>query len=143
MGNVIRFLCAWVTDLCESNEMFVMKIPPGTLYKSRPWANHSKTVVHLIIKGKLAPLEDGVDTEQPKSKTEECPICFLFYTEVNITLCCKKFICSECYLQLCPDLGETHRTCPFCNSPRFLVLCQPRPSLSKLTTSLSLPASSL
>ena len=46
--------------------------------------------------------------QQPhQQQTEECPICFMHYHGVNVTTCCAKPLCTECYLQvgfelLCP-----------------------------------------
>lgn len=49
---------------------------------------------------------------------QECPICFMHYEQVNITKCCKAFLCTECYLQVKP---MTESPCPFCNHPKLAV----------------------
>ena len=46
---------------------------------------------------------------------EACPICFLYYDEINNTRCCKPPICTTCYFQLqCDDLFSTRKS-PYCN----------------------------
>ena len=53
--------------------------------------------------------------------SEECPICFLGYSEVNTTKCCNANICTECYLQVRPQ-KEKQSTCPFCSSDNLSVV---------------------
>ena len=50
----------------------------------------------------------------------ECPICFLHYSQVNVTQCCQADICTECYLQVRPQKERTS-ICPFCNHPKMCI----------------------
>lgn len=69
----------------------------------------------LIAEKKLAPKLKGSDTESNSSV--ECPICFLNFTSINTVKCCKKYICTECYIQVCTS--SANNACPFCTSPSF------------------------
>jgi hypothetical protein len=69
----------------------------------------------------------GAETRESKTEVE-CPICFLYYEQVNSTKCCKAFICTECFLQFNPPPNRKHSSgnsktcdCPFCNSPELHV----------------------
>lgn len=96
---------------------------PSGLYASCSW--EYRTIRKLIGDGKLAGRQKGFD--QCSSSTEECPICFLNYTKVNITNCCKAYICTECFLQVRPQKipnntpENENGCCPFCNTPKFSV----------------------
>eukprot|EP00752_Nemacystus_decipiens_P006203 g5596.t2 len=58
--------------------------------------------------------------QQPhQQQTEECPICFMHYYGVNMTTCCSKPLCTECYLQVRPPRSSV--VCPFCNCAKFAV----------------------
>uniref|UniRef100_A0AAV1T9W9 RING-type domain-containing protein n=1 Tax=Peronospora matthiolae TaxID=2874970 RepID=A0AAV1T9W9_9STRA len=53
--------------------------------------------------------------------TLECPICFMIYPgSLNTSSCCKKPICSECYLQIRPPRKTI--SCSFCNHEGSTVL---------------------
>ncbi|KAF6156381.1 hypothetical protein GIB67_031502 [Kingdonia uniflora] len=62
-----------------------------------------KKLRKLILSRKLAPCFDGVEESNPESDLEECPICFLLYPSLNRSRCCKKGICTECFLQMKPS----------------------------------------
>jgi len=76
----------------------------------------------------------GTETRETKNEVE-CPICFLYFDQLNATQCCKAFICTECFLQLNPPprrkhehpsrhrsrAGQASCDCPFCNSPKLVV----------------------
>jgi hypothetical protein len=49
----------------------------------------------------------------------ECPICFLNYSQINVTQCCQASICTECYLQVRPQKEKS--SCPFCNHLKMAV----------------------
>jgi len=87
---------------------------PSGLYRSFNW--DTKTIKRLILTKRLAPLfpgqEECVDTE-----LEECPICFLFYPGLNRSTCCKKGICTECFLQIKKPNGQA--SCPFCQRGNY------------------------
>lgn len=50
---------------------------------------------------------------------QECPICFLHYSEINMADCCKAAICTECFLQL--QVPKMTHSCPFCNGENMTV----------------------
>mmetsp|Transcript_39534 Transcript_39534/g.47524 ORF Transcript_39534/g.47524 Transcript_39534/m.47524 type:complete len:621 (-) Transcript_39534:135-1997(-) len=96
---------------------------PSGLYPSCSW--DSKTIRRLIGDGKLASRSRGTDSRS-LPQNMECPICFLFYSQINMTKCCSAGICSECYLQIQSPGGkssmnksissqEEEGLCPFCN----------------------------
>jgi len=68
--------------------------------------------------------------------TEECPICFLGYSEVNITKCCNANLCTECYLQVRPQ-KEKLSTCPFCNCNNLAVVVARKKKGGSISSSLS------
>uniref|UniRef100_M4BAV2 RING-type domain-containing protein n=1 Tax=Hyaloperonospora arabidopsidis (strain Emoy2) TaxID=559515 RepID=M4BAV2_HYAAE len=73
---------------------------PTGLYPSCPW--ELKIARRLIVDRKLAPRFHGKEMKE-EGFTLECPICFMFYPgSLNTSSCCKKPICSECYLQIRP-----------------------------------------
>eukprot|EP00762_Andalucia_godoyi_P000939 ANDGO_03905.mRNA.1 hypothetical protein len=80
------------------------------IYPTCEW--DEKRVSKLILSKKLAPFFPPGDT--PDERSVECPICCYNYPSSNKTACCKKWICSECYLQVRkPD--PVRSKCPFCN----------------------------
>jgi len=83
---------------------------PSGLYHTLNW--DLKVVKRMILNKRLAPLYPG--QEEPGSEDfEECPICFLFYPGgLNRSICCKKGICTECFLQIKKPNGQSF--CPFC-----------------------------
>ena len=87
------------------------------LYDSCSWDN--KTLKKMIIEKKLAPIFPGADC---KDDLEECPICMLYYPYLNTSTCCKKNICTECFLQVRkPGAGSEVDCCPFCTSSSYNV----------------------
>eukprot|EP00741_Cyanophora_paradoxa_P007655 tig00001164_g7404.t1 len=93
-------------------------VKPTGLYSECHW--DEKIVKKLILDRKLAPRMLGSEEAFPGS--EECPICLLHYQLVNRSRCCKKPICTECFLQIKrPNSGRT-TYCPFCNAHRYGVV---------------------
>jgi hypothetical protein len=90
------------------------------LYPSCEW--ESKQIRRLIGDGKLAARLRGSDSCVSKSD-RECPICFMYYSETNISKCCNATVCTECYLQIKPQ-KDKHTTCPFCNNPKMTITVQ-------------------
>ena len=96
------------------------------LYSTCSWED--RAIRKLIGNGKLAGRQKGLENRNCMSY-EECPICFLYYNKLNITDCCKAFMCSECYLQVRPqnvsnqnsEVTEDVGACPFCNTPKFTI----------------------
>jgi len=92
-------------------------IPTG-LYQSCNW--DAKTVKRLILNKRLAPFFPGQE-ESSETDLEECPICFLFYPGgLNRSTCCKKGICTECFLQIKKPNGQA--ICPFCQRGSYTVI---------------------
>lgn len=90
---------------------------PSGIYPSCKWED--RAIRRLIGDGKLAARLPGKDS-RTGAKDRECPICFLHYSQTNVTSCCKAFICTECYLQVRPQ-KEKHSSCPFCNHNKVTV----------------------
>ncbi|KAM7268134.1 hypothetical protein ACFE04_010300 [Oxalis oulophora] len=85
-----------------------------------------KKLRKLILESKLAPCYPG--DEESCHDLEECPICFLCYPSLNRSECCKKGICTECFLQMknpnstCPThLSLNFIRCPFCKTTNYAV----------------------
>eukprot|EP01082_Thalassiosira_pseudonana_P011075 g10196.t1 g10196 contig4:1409182-1410257(+) len=93
---------------------------PSGLYPSCEW--EPKAIRRLVGDGKLAARLKGADSRITKTD-RECPICFMYYSENNVTKCCRATICTECYLQIKPQ-KDKHTTCPFCNNPKMIILVQ-------------------
>ncbi|TDH66904.1 hypothetical protein CCR75_008505 [Bremia lactucae] len=98
---------------------------PTGLYPTCPWEH--KAARRLILERKLAPRFPGQEAKEGFF-TLECPICFMFYPgNLNVSSCCSKPICSECYLQIRPP--QKPICCPFCNQEAFGVqYAQPPPA---------------
>ena len=88
-----------------------------SLYPSCQWED--KAVRRLIGDGRLAARLEGHDTRASMNDLE-CPICFLQYSQINVTQCCKAYMCTECFLQVRPQ-KEKLCSCPFCNNPKLFV----------------------
>jgi len=88
---------------------------PSGIYSTTLW--DERVIRRLIGDGKLASRVVGTESEV-NSVSHECPICFLYYSEINITTCCRAHICTECYLQVQPQ-KEKGKGCPFCNNEKF------------------------
>jgi hypothetical protein len=96
----------------------VMSFPACySLYDSCQW--EEKAIRKLIGDGRIAARLRGGEDRNNESE-RECPICFLQYSQINVTKCCHATICTECYLQVRPQ-KEKHSTCPFCNNGRLQV----------------------
>jgi len=93
---------------------------PSGLYPSCQW--EPKQIRRLIGDGKLAARLNGTDSRLTKTD-RECPICFMYYSESNVTKCCQATICTECYLQIKPQ-KDKHSTCPFCNCNKLVINVQ-------------------
>eukprot|EP00002_Diphylleia_rotans_P003464 TRINITY_DN1236_c0_g1_i4.p1 TRINITY_DN1236_c0_g1~~TRINITY_DN1236_c0_g1_i4.p1 ORF type:complete len:584 (-),score=136.92 TRINITY_DN1236_c0_g1_i4:321-2072(-) len=85
-------------------------LEPSGLYEGSQW--DEKVVKRMILDRKLAPRYPGSDSLQPD--LEECPICLLYYPGgLNRSKCCKKPICTECFLQV-KNPNSARAQCPFC-----------------------------
>jgi len=94
---------------------------PSGLYPKCEW--EPKQIRRLIGDGKLAARLKGGDSCLSAAE-RECPICFMFYSETNVTRCCSATVCTECYLQLFKSSKEKFAVCPFCNNPKCSVQVQ-------------------
>ncbi len=94
----------------------------ASLYPSCEW--DPKQIRRLIANGQLAARLKGTDSRLTKTD-RECPICFMFYPETNVSNCCNATLCTECYLQIKPPKDKL-TCCPFCNNPKMLVAVQRR-----------------
>jgi len=93
-------------------------IPKG-LYQRCNW--EPKTLKRLILAKKLSAFYPGKEENDPNEQLEECPICFLFYPGgLNRSLCCKKGVCTECFLQI--KKPSIQAICPFCNTSPYSVI---------------------
>jgi len=94
-------------------------IPQNNLYGTLRW--DLKVVRKLIIDKKVAPFYLGKSEPGPEGDYEECPICFFNYQGgLNISKCCRKGLCTECYFSCqLPDVGVA---CPFCRASQFSVV---------------------
>lgn len=93
---------------------------PTGLYPTCEWDD--KQIRRLISNGQLAARIKGSDARLTKTD-RECPICFMYYSESNVSKCCNATLCTECYLQIKPQ-KDRHTTCPFCNNPKMVVSVQ-------------------
>ncbi|OMJ17188.1 Protein SIP5 [Smittium culicis] len=76
---------------------------------------------------KISPEINSSAFDELKKKIIECPICFLYYPKnINYSVCCKKPICSECFIQF--KRTEQHSSpveCPFCLAENFSISYSP------------------
>ena len=94
-----------------------------------------RTIRRLVGDGKLAARQTGKECRETGIE-QECPICFLYYDEINTLKCCNATICTECYLQLqnptaaaegnhhnnnCSNHTTSSSPCPFCAKPDMAV----------------------
>ncbi|KAJ3437506.1 protein sip5 [Anaeramoeba flamelloides] len=93
--------------------------PTYEIYSEVKWKKSK--VKKAIRKKRLAPIFSPND-DQDKFSIVECPICSYFFPIANITTCCKKPICTECYLQICPHLNPcSSDRCPWCRHSNFSI----------------------
>lgn len=140
ISSTIHSLKRSTGSLGLSRSELEKRCKPTGLYASCSWDD--KVIRKLIGDGRLSARVRGVEDESDsKHAVVECPICFLYYQNVNATDCCSAYICSECFLQLKPfgsgsevkkvSDGPTSKggknsgkcsaqagsDCPFCNNP--------------------------
>ena len=87
------------------------------LYDGCQWED--KAIRKLIGDGKLAARLTGSE-HRTSEADRECPICFLHYSEINVSKCCQATLCTECYLQVRPQ-KEKSSSCPFCNHNKLQI----------------------
>jgi len=93
---------------------------PTGLYDSCKW--EQRHIRRVIADGKIAARLEGTEA-RVRDSDQECPICFLHYTDINMLQCCNATICTECYLQVQePPRSQTPANpCPFCNHDKIAV----------------------
>lgn len=101
-----------------TTEELDLRCRPSGLYPTCPHAWDTRQIRRLISDGKLASRLIGSD-HRICPTDQECPICFLHYSEINTADCCKAAICTECFLQV-QDPKRSH-SCPFCNGEGMTV----------------------
>ncbi|KAJ3439767.1 protein sip5 [Anaeramoeba flamelloides] len=53
---------------------------------------------------------------------KECSICYNYFPILNKSKCCSKGICTECFLQICPNIiGSQNDKCPYCRTNNYQV----------------------
>eukprot|EP00980_Cylindrotheca_fusiformis_P021205 scaffold8150_cov118-Cylindrotheca_fusiformis.AAC.14 len=106
-----------VTENCSDSYYKCLSPLCVRLYNDCHW--DEKAIRRLVGDGKLAARLKGQEERTPEIH-QECPICFLYYKDINVTKCCNASICTECFLQVRPQ-KEKQSTCPFCNSHKLSV----------------------
>mmetsp|Transcript_55080 Transcript_55080/g.133826 ORF Transcript_55080/g.133826 Transcript_55080/m.133826 type:complete len:620 (-) Transcript_55080:229-2088(-) len=102
---------------------------PSGLYQDCQWED--KAIRRLIADGRLAARLKGSDDRRTVCE-QECPVCMLYYDEVNVTKCCNALICSECFLQIRPQKGKDS-SCPYCNSTvKFSISIAKKPTTKEI-----------
>jgi len=93
---------------------------PSGLYENCKW--EQRQIRRAIGDGKLAARLSGTESRECGSD-QECPICFLHYSQINMIKCCNATICTECYLQVQepPKSQNPSHPCPFCNHDKIAV----------------------
>ena len=105
-------ICYFCINLIHSHALH-----QNRLYPSCEW--EPKQIRRLISNGQLARRATGADCRLSKTD-RECPICFMYYSETNISKCCNATLCTECYLQIKPG-KDRYCICPFCNNPKMVI----------------------
>lgn len=94
-------------------------VPLG-LYPKCLW--DLRSLRKLIMDKRIAPIFKGVDDPPSDVVMDECPICMLYYPGgLNVARCCKKDICTECFLQIRLPGNGPRPTCPYCQREGFEV----------------------
>jgi len=91
--------------------------PSGLYPNANEW--DLKFLRRMVLNRKIAPLYPGKEQHDAEEDLEECPICFLYYPGLNRSNCCKKGICTECYIQI--KKPSSSATCPFCNKFNYTI----------------------
>lgn len=96
------------------------KCKPSGLYDSCKW--EQRHIRRAVGDGKIAARLTGTESRE-RGSDQECPICFLHYTQINMLQCCNATICTECYLQVQepPKSQNPPCPCPFCNHSKIVV----------------------
>jgi len=118
MVNALSTLRKTAGNLGLSKNELDRRCKPNGLYGSCLWED--KAIRRCVGDGKLAARLPGSE-EHTQSSQRECPICFFYHSQINVTTCCKACICTECYLQLRPQ-REKNVPCPFCTDSNFGIL---------------------
>ncbi|KAJ3433086.1 protein sip5 [Anaeramoeba flamelloides] len=96
-------------------------VPTYEIYPSIRWSK--RRIKKLIKKKKLAPIFHPED-DPTETFSIECLICNYFFPITNMTNCCEKPLCSECYLQILPfgiPNKPSSEKCPWCRHENFSI----------------------
>ena len=90
-----------------------------------------RSASHSLVDEKSYAPRKQIESDFPENS--ECPICFLNYEELNIALCCKQLICTECYLLMKNSaISEASKCpCPFCSNETLNVVYNPNKTPKK------------
>ena len=80
------------------------------IYKDYKWDNN--TICENIRQNKLTPLNPPSDKKNSQNQTY-CPLCYYYYPRINLTTCCNKSICTECFAAFINK--PPNCTCPYCH----------------------------
>eukprot|EP00520_Triparma_pacifica_P004502 CAMPEP_0118669382 /NCGR_PEP_ID=MMETSP0785-20121206/20866_1 /TAXON_ID=91992 /ORGANISM="Bolidomonas pacifica, Strain CCMP 1866" /LENGTH=263 /DNA_ID=CAMNT_0006564051 /DNA_START=158 /DNA_END=946 /DNA_ORIENTATION=+ len=94
------------SSIYSKSQLDVYCKPVGKVDRSQGWT--AKQIRKRIGSGHLAPRLPPTST-YPGS---ECLICFEDYTRYNVTTCCNKVMCTECYLQV--QNAKNELPCSWC-----------------------------
>ena len=109
--------------------VLVVVLGMNSLYQDCQWED--KAIRRLIADGRLAARMVGSD-DRRTACDQECPVCMLYYDELNVTKCCNALICSECFLQIRPQKGKDS-SCPYCNSTdKFSISIAKKPTAEEI-----------
>ncbi|PVV00207.1 hypothetical protein BB559_000035 [Furculomyces boomerangus] len=102
---------------------------------STPDLQHSSKLSHSPITSKSHSDINSQLYSALSKRIIECPICFLYYPKnINYTACCKKPICTECFVQFKRSDKNTNLIeCPYCLDKNFSVTYSPPPELVNLS----------
>ena len=90
-----------------------------------------RSASHSLVDEKSYAPRKQIESDFPENS--ECPICFLNYEELNIALCCRQLICTECYLLMKNSaISEASKCpCPFCSNETLNVVYNPNKTPKK------------
>lgn len=112
---------ASISSMLSSDESEPPTVPDVLCRPRRrmPSTADVKKIRKLIKSHKLAPYHPAmeIDIDTGSIEFDECPICFLSYSSLNRTVCCKKLVCTECFVQVqCTAKPPGKANCPFCKA---------------------------
>ncbi|KAJ6229027.1 protein sip5 [Anaeramoeba flamelloides] len=105
--------------------------PTYEIYKKITY--NTNKAKELIKNDKLAPMFPP-EMESTETSKQECSICYNYFPILNKNTCCSKGICTECFLQICPNIvNNLNVKCPFCRKTNYTVTYTKEKKTSKET----------